>query len=45
MDVISHEDEGLVEKQILDYAQNDINDIKSGALQILRQKYGVSLSR
>jgi len=42
-DVISHDYEGLVEKHILDYARNEINDVESGALQILKQRYGVSL--
>lgn len=39
-DVISHDYEELVEKQILDYAHNEINDVESGVLQILKQRYG-----
>lgn len=39
-DVISHNYEGLVERQILDYAKNEIDKVESGALQILKQRYG-----
>lgn len=39
-DIISHDYEGLVEKLILDYAHNEINDVESGALQILKQRFG-----
>lgn len=38
-DVISHDYEGLVEKQIFDFAQNKISAVESGALQILKQRY------
>ncbi len=44
-DIVSHNYEGLVEKQILDYAHNEINDVEAGALQILKQRYGASKSR
>lgn len=40
-DVISHNYEGLVERQILDYANNEINKVESGVLQILKQRYGI----
>lgn len=39
-DVISHNYEGLVERQILDYAKNEIDKVESGALQILKQRHG-----
>ena len=40
-DVISHNYEGLVERQILDYANNEIDKVESGVLQILKQRYGI----
>ncbi len=39
-DVISHNYEGLVEKQILDYTKSEIDAVEAGALQILKQRYG-----
>lgn len=43
-DVISHDYEGLTEKEILEFAKNDINAVESGALQILKQRYRSSSS-
>ncbi len=39
-DVISHDYEGLMENEILEYAQNEIDSIHAGISQILKQRYG-----
>lgn len=40
-DIISHNYEGLVEKFIFEYSKEKINEVESGILQILKQRYGV----